>query len=152
MEAGGAPSSGNMRKGKGVKGQMSALRESRSWPLRFWAIGLVGGGETATTHLVGVGGYGFADAGGEVVVALHEPWGTVEHSEHIVDYQDLAIAIDRGADADNRNVDRLRDIGGDLLHHTFNDDRERAGFSDGLGISADLRRFAFALAASTIAA
>jgi hypothetical protein len=93
-----------------------------------------------------------ADLLGEVVVAFNEARRAFEQAEHIVRNEDLAVAFGRRADADDRNGDLAGDAGGDLLHHAFQDDGERAGIGDRLRVRENLFRFRFSAPTSAVPA
>src|SRR5687767_14101030 len=78
---------------------------SKEGPSLLGAVDLVLAGEGAASDLAGIGRDGAFDPGGEIVVALHETRSALEHSEHVLGDQDLAVAARRGADADGRAGD-----------------------------------------------
>src|SRR3546814_15505802 len=61
------------------------------------------------------------------------------------------LALRRGADADGRAGDLLRDLDRDRFEHALDDDREGAGLGDGDRVLDDRARFLPALAAHAIA-
>src|SRR3546814_20856675 len=70
----------------------------------------------------------------------------LEHAEHVVGDQNLPVALRRGADADGRAGDLLRDLDRDRFEHALDDDREGAGLGDGDRVLDDRARFLLALA------
>ena len=118
---------------------------------RLWPVGLVGAREAARPHFGGIGLGRLADPLGEVVVALHEARRALEHPEHVVGDQDLAVARRRCADADHRRSDVFRHLGRKLFHHAFDDDGECAGLGDRARVVQDLVRLDLLAAARAIA-
>ena len=92
-------------------------------------------GELALAHLAAILlrrlDHGPADVG----VLLDETRSqVVEEAEQVVRHQDLTVAAGAGADADGRDLHRLRDLLGQLARHAFQHDRESTGLLDGQGV------------------
>src|SRR6185369_17843043 len=127
MEAGGASSSGNGRKGKACLG--------------FRPIGLVVRRECAGTNLGSIGGGRLANLRSEIGVTLHEPWRALEQTQQVLGDEDLAVAFGRGADTDDWRRHAPGDIGRNLLEYAFDHDAERTSLIDGAGICGNLAGF-----------
>lgn len=103
--------------------------------------------ETAISDVFGIGPGSLFNLFGDIVIALDETGRALKHPEHILRDQDLAIALGRGADPDNRNINRLRKGNGNRFQHAFHDHCKSAGIGNGLGIREDF--FMLFLAAAT---
>ena len=62
----------------------------------------------------------------------------LEHSQQVVDDQDLSVAVRAGADADRRDRQLGGDLGGQLAGDALEDDAERAGVGDRVGVGEEL--------------
>src|SRR3954469_19342267 len=120
-------------------------------PLTFRPVRLVHCREGSRAHFFGVGAGRFTNPAREIIVALHESWSSLEHAEHVIDHQHLAVAIGRRPDADHRGSNGFGDFGRDRLHHPLDDDAERACVGDRLRVGDDLLGLMVLAAAGAVA-
>src|SRR5206468_50354 len=118
----------------------------------FRAVSLVRAWKGSRPNLLGVGARRLTDARRNIVVSFHEPRRALEHAKHVVNHQDLAIALGRGADADHGRTDGPGYAIGDLFQHPFDDDAEGACLVDSARIREDLVGLVLLTAARAIAA
>src|SRR3546814_1460990 len=76
-----------------------------------------------------------------IAETLHEFGDALEHAEHVVGHQHLAVALRRSTDADRRAVDLVRDFDRDRFEHAFDDDRKGASLRHRDRILDDRARF-----------
>ena len=96
--------------------------------------------EYAAAHFSGVTRGRVRDNAAQVGVFLDEFRHAVDcQADHVVDDQDLAVAVAAGADADGRDGDVAGKLRSDGLDRALDDDRESAGFLDRLGVAKECR-------------
>ena len=88
-------------------------------------------GECPASHLRCIACGGMRDHAAQIGIFLDEFRHPVDgQADHVVDDQDLAVAVAAGADADGWNGDAPGEVGGDGLDRAFDDHRKRAGLFD----------------------
>lgn len=93
------------------------------------------GGEGTGFHVLAVVGKGRGHLVAEIGVPFDEAGSlAVRESEHVMRYEDLAVAVGAGADADGGDVDRPGDQGADLSRDTFDNEGKGASLFHGKGI------------------
>ena len=92
-----------------------------------------------TSSAIGLHGASIAVA--ELSVFLDEFRHARRQAEHVLEHQDLPVALGRGADADGRDRDALGDPRGERLGQRLEHDGEGARLGDGLGIVLERRPF-----------
>lgn len=103
------------------------------------SVTVVAGGEAAVADVLDVGGEGVFHGAGEVGVVFEETGGEVfSHAKHVVNDEDLPVAIRPGADADGRDGEGRADVFGESGGNLLKDDGEAPRGFEGLSISEDL--------------
>src|ERR1700727_3299679 len=95
--------------------------------LRLHTVNMLRSRESARTNVGRIALDRRLDHRAEIAVAADKFRGPRRQSQHVFQHQHLAVASRAGADADGRNVDRLRDLARQRLGHRFNHDRKGAG-------------------------
>src|SRR6476646_10124253 len=124
-------------------------------PLRPWKIDLFLGperidmlrpGEGPGTNIGRVGRDRRLDRRAELGVALDEFRHARRQPEHILEYEDLAVASDASADADGRDLDRGGDASRERLGHRLDHHGKGARLRDGASVRLDRLPVAFVAA------
>ena len=90
---------------------------------------MLGGREGARAHVLGIGADGILDYLADLAELLDEARHARAEAQHVLHDEDLAVAGERGADADGRNGNRR----GDALRQGLGDRFEHDGKGAGLG-------------------
>src|SRR2546428_903564 len=122
-------------------------------PRSVGRIRVLGARERAVADFLYVPLRGACDVVGEVGVALHELRSLAGgDSQHVVEDEDLPVSSRPGTDADGRNAKGLRNTSREVGWHALEDDAERAGLLELLGVRQDARSVLVALALDLAAA